>query len=919
MEKSLTFGRHRERQTPQTQSGPRVDTVRGLSERDVTASAEKYGKNVFTVKKRRTFAAGLLSNLNDPIIRVLIAALVINIAFTFRDVNWIEAGGIALTVLIATLVSTISEYSSGRAYDRLFSDMSEHTHTVIRDGEAINARISDIVKYDLVCVSAGDVIPADGMVVSGSITADQSSLTGEAKPVKKVSCGIRGAGFTEDFIAARSSPSDSSFLCRGSSVVSGECEMIVTAVGDSTLYGSIAAELQDREEPSPLKERLTALARTVSRIGYIGAAVAAGAYLISSLILGGSGSIAGLSARLSDVRFIVSELLHALTLAVSIVVVAVPEGLPMMITVVLSANMKKMMRHGVLVRRLVGIETAGNLSLLFTDKTGTVTSGKMRVESVITGGRILKKRSELRDRHAIAELLAAGQQFCSGAGSGNMTDRAVGVWLSGTKCTGYEAVDKIPFDSERKYAAAIVRDVSTGRLMTVIRGAPELLLPRCSKMTDDRGDAVPFKLPSVGGAVGDDKAARLIAAATADGSAFAELKAGRIPDGLIFTCIYRIRDEVRAGVREAVESCKTAGVHVVMLTGDSETTAAAIAADAGILSPSRREKRVLSANELHRMSDEELTAALPHIDVIARVTPADKSRLVRVAMADGHVVGMTGDGVNDAPALKAADVGFAMGSGTDVAREAGDIVISDDNFISITRAILYGRTIFESIRKFILFQLTMNVCAVGVSILGPLLGVEVPITITQMLWINIIMDTLGSLAFAGEAPLKSYMKRPPRRRDEPILSRGTAARIVFGGIYTLAMSVFFLVSPTVKNLFGRDGEIYYLTLFFSFFVFCGIANSFCARTERLNLLAGLWRNRAFLLIMTLVGAVQLIMVYFGGEVFRTVPLDRHELMISGIMAMTVLPADQVFKFFCAVKRKKPRGGTRLQPASQVKA
>ncbi len=902
MEKSLTFGRHGVRRADKPQNSVKVDALYGLSSSDAAVSAEKFGKNAFTVKKRRTFASGLLSNLNDPIIRVLIGALLVNIIFTFKNVNWIEAGGIALTVMISALVSTISEYGSGRAYDRIFSDMTERKYTVVRDGKTIEIGISDIVKFDLVCLKAGEIIPADGLVVSGGISADQSALTGEAKAIEKLPCGFRGAGFTEDAVSSRTSPSDNSFLCRGASVISGECEMIVTAVGDSTMYGAIASELQEGEQPSPLKERLTSLARTVSRIGYAGAAIAAAAYLISSLILGGCGSVAGLSSRISDVKFVASELLHALTLAVSIVVVAVPEGLPMMITVVLSANMKKMMKHGVLVRRLVGIETSGSLSILFTDKTGTVTSGKMRVESVITSDRIFKKKTELREEPELYEILTLGQKFCSGGGGGNMTDRAVGGWLSGSK-KGFELIEKLPFDSSNKYAAALIRNTATGRCVTIVRGAPELILPHCSKMIGKYGET-PFRLSNDVTSVGS---ARLIAAATGSENTFYELKKGKVPDGLTFSCIFRIRDEIRGGVREAVESCKNAGVHVVMITGDSETTAAAVAEEAGILRSTSRgalkNERVLTSEKLRGMTDQELTSYLDSIDVIARVTPADKSRLVRVAMAAGHVVGMTGDGVNDAPALKAADVGFAMGSGTEVAREAGDIIITDDNFTSIGRAILYGRTIFESIRKFILFQLTMNICAVGISILGPLLGVEVPITITQMLWINVIMDTLGSLAFAGESPLASYMKRPPRRRDEPILSRGIAARIICGGAYTLALSVFFLTSSAVRNMFRGNGEIYYLTLFFSLFVFCGIANSFCARTERINLLAGLGRNRAFIMIMALVCSVQLIMVYFGGEVFRTVPLDRHELIISGLIAMTVFPADLIFKLFLKKRTK----------------
>ncbi|MBQ2279368.1 MAG: cation-translocating P-type ATPase, partial [Clostridia bacterium] len=376
--------------------------------------------------------------------------------------------------------------------------------------------------------------------------------------------------------------------------------------------------------------------------------------------------------------------------------------------------------------------------------------------------------------------------------------------------------------------------------------------------------------------------------------------------------LFIIRDEVRKEVLPAVAECRSAGIKVVMLTGDNDRTAAGIAAECGILPENYRifdksygisryvsdhASVVIDGQSLKELTDAELTELLPCIGVIARVTPTDKSRLVRIAKAAGHVTGMTGDGINDAPAIKAADVGFAMGSGTDVAREAGDIVITDDNFVSITRAVLFGRTIFESIRKFITFQLTMNLSAVGVSVLGPIFGIESPVTVIQMLWVNIIMDTLGSLAFAGEPALEEYMMRPAVKREEPILSRAMVRQILLTGGYAVVLSTFFLISPSVRHLFGGSMEDH-LTRFFALFIFMGIGIALCTRTERINPLANIRKNAAFMLIMPVVAAVQLLIIYFGGEVFRCVPLDGQELMVCAMFAFTVIPADTIRKCVC---------------------
>lgn len=470
MNENMTFGR---RETPrrifseEKQDNIKINVSRGLTSKDAKLSRTLFGSNEFTKKKAKSFMAKFASNLSDPIIRILIAAMFINIIFMFGDINWIEVGGIALTIFIATFVSTISEHSSSVAYEKLFDEVSEHKHAVLRDGSPVSLKVSEIVKYDVVYLSSGDIIPCDGVVVSGSVSCDQSALTGESRQIKKFPDAALTEKLSRNMISEEelkriSDPSDDAFLCRGSSVCSGECAALATSVGDDTIYGKIAVELQESEQPSPLKERLNKLAKTISKIGYIGAAVVAAAYLFNSFFLDCSMDVNLALLRMKDIKFVASEILHAITMAVSIVVVAVPEGLPMMITVVLSANMKKMMKDNVIVRRLVGIETAGNLSVLFTDKTGTITTGKMAVEEIRAIDSVITKSSELKKYSLLWENIIAANAFCSGAGGGNHTDRAIDSFLRGKKDRDFELVDKIPFDSSKKFAAALIKNKKTG-------------------------------------------------------------------------------------------------------------------------------------------------------------------------------------------------------------------------------------------------------------------------------------------------------------------------------------------------------------------------------------------------------------------------------------------------------------------------
>ncbi len=817
------------------------------------------------------FFRQLLKNFNDPIIRILLGALIINAVVSLGHINVPETVGIAAAITIATLVSTISEYSSSLAFEKLCNSADNSLYTVRRDGELKNISAQEIATGDIILLSPGQKIPADGYIISGEITCNQASLTGESAEVRKIA-GALPRFSPEEF---KADASERNKLFSGSMVCTGSCELAVMRVGDKTLIGKLAEDLQGSNRPSPLKKRLGELASSISYLGYVLAVMIAFAYLFNSFVIDSGMDKAIIISKLSDKGFVLKELLHAITVAVSVIVVAVPEGLPMMITVVLSSNMKKMLRNGVLVRRLVGIETAGNLNILFTDKTGTLTTGQMTVSAIAT---MESDSAKPKKESFIYKKLKNCVDASCGTGIVSATERAL---ISGFIGNGKRAnAKRISFDSKKKYSEGALNG------KRYIIGAPEKLLQLseyyftdsgqlCHLSTDDKNNLY-SRLSSfaAGGA-------RVVCAAEGENE-------------LTFIAFIVIKDPIRHDIRTSVASAHGAGIQVMMITGDNPETASAIAKEAGIITGECN--NVITSDMLKSMTDGEIQRELHRIAVIARALPEDKIRLVKIAEGMGLVAGMTGDGINDAPALKAADVGFAMGSGTDIAKESADIVITDDSFKSITNAVLYGRTIFESIRKFIVFQLTMNLCAMGVSLIGPFIGIDNPVTVIQMLWVNIIMDTLGGLAFAGEPALSSYMKQKSRSLGEKILSKKMLSQIFIGGGYSLALCIFFLKSNWVRRMFEGKSETYFLTVFFALLIFCGIFNSFNARTPSLNIFSHIAGNKGFIFIMSAVAFIQLLIIYFGGEVFRCIPLERSSLFIAAAFAFTVIPADILRKW-----------------------
>ncbi|MBQ7333634.1 MAG: calcium-translocating P-type ATPase, PMCA-type [Clostridia bacterium] len=847
--------------------------LKGLTREEVEKSRKKHGSNTLNKEKGKGFFRKFLDNLNDPIIKVLIFAVIVELAISFGNCNYLELFGIISAILIATTVSTVSELGSEKAFKRLKEDELDSKVRVLRDGEIVELLPSELVVGDIVYISSGEKVQADGIMLSGKIKVDQSALNGEGREVKK-----EPARITPNWELSASEK-----LFRGSIVVEGNAAFEVRRVGADSYFGMIAHDIQKETRVSPLKLRLARLASQISKIGYFMAALVGLTYLFNTLVADNGFIWEKIVASVTDIKNLSSVLLHALTLMITVVVVAAPEGLPMMVTVVLSANMKKMLRDGVLVKKLVGIETAGSLNILFTDKTGTITTGILECDKIISQSEsynsinALKKNKELYELILLSAVYNTECEISSGKIiGGNATDKAIRKYFLNAAYPKAQVSEKIPFNSEIKYSKVVFKDG-----LTLIKGAPEIIFSKVKYALCEGGELAPFDRIKTEQAFYSNARSgeRVIALAYRNGDS----------GDYVFLSLIILRDKLRQNVKDAIRGVKTAGVQIVMLTGDSRETAAAIARESGILT-SYDEMSVLSSEELQNMSDEELKEVIPRLRVVARALPQDKTRLVRISQEMDLVVGMTGDGINDAPSLKLADIGFAMESGADIAKDAGDIVILDNSFLAINRTILYGRTIFKSIRKFITFQLIMNLAACGISLIGQFLGIDSPITIIQMLWINIIMDTLGGLAFSAEPALEYYMKEKPKRRDEPILSREMLNHIAFTGAYTLLLCFLFLRLDSVKQLFrASEGGIYHMTAFYALFIFAGIFNCFGARCERVWILSNIKKNKLFLIIMALISVIQILMIYFGGTAFRSAPLTLSELLCVLLIAFTVVP------------------------------
>lgn len=847
-----------------------MKNIIGLTDIEVIESRKKYGTNELTKIKKKTFFKILLESLGDPIIKILLIALAIKLLFIFSKYDWYETIGIAIAVMLASFISTISEYGSEAAFSRLQEESSNIKIKVYRNNKLKEININDVVVGDIISINTGDSICADGILIDGSLNANESTLTGEAKEIKK---------------------RVNDFLFRGTTITNGIGKMLVKVVGNKTEYGKINLSIQEKDPDSPLKKRLYELAKIISKIGYIGAFIVSLSYLFNVIVFQNNFDLNLIINTITTPKIIINHLIYALTLTVTIIIVAVPEGLPMMITLVLSSNMKRMLKDNVLVRKPTGIETSGNIEYLITDKTGTLTKGELEVISFVSSD--LRKYNNKKD---IEKLLIYNDIYNSiilnnessivdnKIIGGNSTDKSLIKFLDIKETK----IDKrIPFDSKNKYSLIYKDNI------LYIKGASEVILPKCNKYLTHDNKEKPF--------LNKNLIYREIEKNTKNGIRVITIAKGKEINNLTFIGFLALKDELRKEAKEGISLIKNAAINVIMMTGDAKDTAKNIALDAGIISD--KKDIILTSEEFNKYSDDELRKIIKNLKVVARSLPQDKARLVNILIDSNKVVGMTGDGVNDAPALKHANVGFAMGSGTEVAKEASDIVIIDNNILSISKAILYGRTIFKSIRRFVTYQLTVNFTALFLSIVGSYIGVSTPITIIQMLWLNMIMDTFAGLAFSYEPPLKYYMEDKPKISKEPIINKYMYSEIICDALYSAILCILFLKMPIFKELIRNDYK-HFMTAYFAMFIFIGIFNAFNARTERLNIFSNILKNKIFVFIFTFIIIVQIYLIYNGHDLFRTYGLTTFELLFVIIIAFTVIPIDFIRKIIYKKKNLK---------------
>ena len=867
---------------------------KGLSRDAVEESRKKNGSNSLTQIPPDPLWKKILEGFKDPMIIILCVALVIQVVLYVlgqnclkvieSDTQWYEPVGILIAIMIANGVASVSESKQeGKASALKAEEEAKEMAKVIRDGTLQEIHVSEVVVGDIVYLQAGDKIPADGEVISGELKVDQAALNGETEEATKKPVEGKADYDIKDLVNLH-------YAYRGTVVCGGEGYMEIKVVGDRTIFGELALEVQEDTRETPLQVKLGKLANQISMFGYIGAIAIVVGIIAKTLITGPV-----------PVGFLgwLSLMINAITVAVTIIVCAVPEGLPMLTSILLSYQSLRMAKDNVLVRKINGLETAGSLSLLFSDKTGTITEGRLSVVEMATGN--VRRFSKLQDMHDALKkdvIIGIGVNNSASASNGsiiggNSTDRALMSFLVDSKVSdqvGRADVSHFDaFNSSKKTSGVTIS--SEGKTVTYIKGAPERIIDRCKTYIDENGtektlDEMNYLVSYIDEQAG--RSMRLLAVAKTDGEDTGT-------NDLTLVCVLSIRDNVRKEAADAIREVQNAGIQVVMVTGDRKETAVAIAKESGLLK--EQSDVALSSAELAEKSDEEVKALMPNLRVVARALPTDKSRLVRLAQELDMVVGMTGDGVNDSPALKKADVGFAMGSGTEVAKEAGDITILDDNFSSIEKAILYGRTMFKSIRKFLIFQLTVNVAAVLTCFLAPLLGENTIMTVIQLLVINLAMDTLAAIAFGSEPALKEYMKDKPVPRQESIVTKNMLTEVIISAVFITAACLCIRFLPVLRGWFGIAGmtadgmRVYLNSAVFATFMMAITFNGFNARTEHMNVFEHLGRNKNFLLVMGAIFIVQFIFVTLGGEVLSVTPLNAATWIICLVIAFLVIPVE----------------------------
>ncbi|WP_097013967.1 calcium-translocating P-type ATPase, PMCA-type [Anaerocolumna aminovalerica] len=855
----------------------------GLTTQQAAQNQAKYGSNTLTREKPESLVKRILGAASEPMILMLVMAgviaLIVNIirASTGGDADFLECVGIFAAISLSVIITVVMEGKSAKAFEAL-SKISEDTMIkVLRNGDTVILGQKELVVGDILLLSTGDKIPADGRLLeSMGLAADESALTGESVPAKKDAVSI---------ITDEKTPLAERYnmLYSGNYITSGYCKMVVTAVGDSTEFGKITAELTKTVRAStPLQEKLARLGKTITILGVIAAAIVFITESISFAISGG---------------LVFEEVLEAFVTSIVLIVAAVPEGLPTIVAVSLSINIIKLSSQNALVKKMIASETVGCINVICSDKTGTLTENKITV-SAFYDSKWHEKPSELSSNWIVHNVCLNTTADISQNGTfiGNPTECAMLNFYESSdvrKKSGksykdersdHDVLHAFPFSSELKHMTTISK--VDGKIISYVKGSPECVFSMCD-ISDSKRSVIEQYITKA-----QKKAMRVIAFAHKELNGMRDYEDQRnhveMETNMVFDGFMAIADPLRADVYEAVKNCRLAGIDLKILTGDNIVTATAIANELNVLS---KDHIAVEAKDIADFSDDELLKMLPKISVIARSTPTIKMRVVKLLKTQGNVVAVTGDGINDAPALKNADVGIAMGiSGTEVSKEASDIVLLDDSFSTIVKAIAWGRGIYENFKRFIQFQLTVNVSSVIVVFTSIILGLKAPFTALQLLWINIIMDGPPALTLGLEPIYDDLMSRPPTKRSDNIVSKAMLIRIGLTGAY---ISIIFLCQYTFNFLGATTEQM--PTVLFTLFALFQLFNSFnCRELHSVSIFNHLLKNKIMLLVITVTFILQILIIQFAGAFFGTIPLDLIMwLKIFGVSFSVILISEFV--------------------------
>lgn len=841
--------------------------LQGLGDAQVEASRSQHGENVLTPPRRTSYWKLYLDKYRDPIIQILLVAALVSLLLAFIERDFMETLGIILAVVIATTVGFYFECDAARRFNVLTAMNEDQRVKVRRNGRVTEVKRREVVVGDIILVEVGDEIPADAQLVEAvNLQVDESSLTGEPLTTKSIDATKEG---NEAY--------PPNVILRSTMVMNGRGTAVVTAVGDATEIGKVAQKsTESTSVKTPLNIQLDKLAKLISKIGTIVSVAAFVIFLVHDILTN--------SIWLGNDYFgMMHIVLNYFMMAVTLIVMAVPEGLPMAVTLALALNMRRMLKSNVLVRKLHASETMGAVTVICTDKTGTLTQNKMRVGH-ITPANPSDPNSELLLNVAMAVNSTAeldGENVV-----GNPTEGALLLWLRdhdkhyATLRQQYKVVSQQPFSTEKKYMLTTV-DMGD-KTMTFVKGAPEMVLDMCAPDAPERQRTEEVL------AHYQQQAMRTLAFAYATGD-----------EPFTLQGVVAISDPVRPDVPPAVADCQRAGIQVKVVTGDTSATAIEIARQIGVW-PAHGEREEatwhITGTEWASLSDEEAFKRCMALRVMSRARPTDKQRLVEMLQRHGEVVAVTGDGTNDAPALNHAHVGLSLGSGTSVAKQASDITLLDDSFHAIANAVMWGRSLYKNIQRFLYFQLVVNLSALLLVLGGSIIGTEMPLTVTQILWVNLIMDTFAAMALASLPPSHEVMRDKPRRDTDFIISHPMARGILFGGmVFFLGMFVFLIWCE--RHGAGSVVDVHELTLFFTTFVMLQFWNLFNAKSlgSDYSAFRYFWRDGGLVLVLALVFIGQWIIVTFGGKMFRTLPLSFEEWGAITVGTSVVLWAGELWR------------------------